>query len=169
MRFSADSPRRKPFAASDGSASSKKVKIDHPSHHLTLHHVAMKVTERQALAARCPTCSAKPREKCELATGQPRTSPIGIGAWRLRTNNLWQQRFMSAANFVRTTPSGRRKDEAVSDDCPKLSSFSNDLRLPCWDWKPKAVLYGPNGRQIAHRVRILSQPFDDPVCLALRA
>jgi len=32
------------------------------------------------------------------------------------------------------------KDEAVSDDCSKLSSFSNDLRLPYWNWKPNAVL-----------------------------
>jgi hypothetical protein len=24
---------------------------------------------------RCPTCGAKPGEKCELATGQPRTNP----------------------------------------------------------------------------------------------
>ena len=30
----------------------------------------------------------------------------------------------------------------------------------------EAVQCGPNERQIAHRVRNLSQPFDDPVCLA---
>ena len=40
-----------------------------------MHYVAMKVTEKQALAVRCPTCGAKPGEKCELNTGQPRTEP----------------------------------------------------------------------------------------------
>jgi hypothetical protein len=40
-----------------------------------MDHVAMKVTEKQAMAVRCPTCGAKPREKCELSTGQPRTEP----------------------------------------------------------------------------------------------
>jgi hypothetical protein len=35
----------------------------------------MKATEKQILAVRCPTCGAKPGEKCELATGQPRTEP----------------------------------------------------------------------------------------------
>jgi len=35
----------------------------------------MKVTEKQALAVRCPTCGAKPGEKCELSTGLPRTEP----------------------------------------------------------------------------------------------
>jgi len=33
----------------------------------------MKVTEKQVLAVRCPTCGAKAGEKCELSTGQPRT------------------------------------------------------------------------------------------------
>jgi hypothetical protein len=37
------------------------------------HDVAMKVTEKQALAVRCPTCGAKRGEKCELSTGLPRT------------------------------------------------------------------------------------------------
>ncbi len=40
-----------------------------------MHYVVMKVTERQALTVRCPTCGAKPGEKCELSTGQPRTEP----------------------------------------------------------------------------------------------
>lgn len=40
-----------------------------------MHYVAMKVTEKQAIAVRCPTCGAKPGEKCELSTGQPRTEP----------------------------------------------------------------------------------------------
>ncbi len=29
----------------------------------------------QALSVRCPTCGAKPGEKCELGTGLPRTDP----------------------------------------------------------------------------------------------
>jgi hypothetical protein len=39
------------------------------------HCVAMKVTEKEALAVRCPTCGAKPGEKCELSAGLPRTEP----------------------------------------------------------------------------------------------
>lgn len=35
----------------------------------------MKATKKEALATRCPTCGAKPGEKCELGTGQPRTDP----------------------------------------------------------------------------------------------
>jgi len=33
----------------------------------------MKAEKDQGLAVRCPTCGARPREKCELATGLPRT------------------------------------------------------------------------------------------------
>jgi hypothetical protein len=40
-----------------------------------MHYDAMRVTEKQALSVRCPTCGAKPGEKCELSTGQPRTEP----------------------------------------------------------------------------------------------
>jgi hypothetical protein len=32
-----------------------------------------KLGPKQVLAIRCPTCGAKPKEKCELSTGQPRT------------------------------------------------------------------------------------------------
>jgi len=41
----------------------------------TAQDVAMKTEQQQALAVRCPTCGAGPREKCELSTGQPRTWP----------------------------------------------------------------------------------------------
>jgi hypothetical protein len=40
-----------------------------------MHYAVMKVAEKQVLAVRCPTCGAKPGEKCELSTGQPRTDP----------------------------------------------------------------------------------------------
>jgi hypothetical protein len=40
-----------------------------------VHCVGMKVTQKEALAVRCPTCGAKPGEKCELSTGLPRTDP----------------------------------------------------------------------------------------------
>jgi len=33
----------------------------------------MKPEKDPALIVRCPTCGAKPREKCELSTGLPRT------------------------------------------------------------------------------------------------
>ena len=33
------------------------------------------LSPEQLLAVRCPTCGAAPGEKCELSTGQPRTSP----------------------------------------------------------------------------------------------
>jgi hypothetical protein len=39
------------------------------------HDMPMTVTEKQVLAVRCPTCGAKPGERCELNTGQPRTDP----------------------------------------------------------------------------------------------
>jgi len=39
------------------------------------HRVAMKAKEKLALVVRCPTCGAKPGEKCELSTGLPRTNP----------------------------------------------------------------------------------------------
>jgi hypothetical protein len=38
-----------------------------------VHGVAMKAKLKLALAVRCPTCGAKPGEKCELSTGLPRT------------------------------------------------------------------------------------------------
>jgi len=30
---------------------------------------------KNALTIRCPTCGAKPKEQCELNTGQPRNEP----------------------------------------------------------------------------------------------
>ena len=36
---------------------------------------AKDLTPKQLLTVRCPTCGAKAGEKCELATGQPRTFP----------------------------------------------------------------------------------------------
>jgi hypothetical protein len=35
----------------------------------------MKAKAEEILAVRCPTCGAKPGEKCELNTGLPRTNP----------------------------------------------------------------------------------------------
>src|SRR5690242_3923359 len=35
--------------------------------------IDMKTTQKEASAIRCPTCGAKPGEKCELSTGLPRT------------------------------------------------------------------------------------------------
>jgi hypothetical protein len=35
----------------------------------------MKAEQEPALLVRCPTCGAKPREKCELSTGLPRIEP----------------------------------------------------------------------------------------------
>jgi hypothetical protein len=35
----------------------------------------MSAKKDPALAVRCPTCGAKRGEKCELGTGQPRTTP----------------------------------------------------------------------------------------------
>jgi len=42
---------------------------------VTVHYAGMKAKQKQALAVRCPTCGAKPGEKCELSTGLPRTEP----------------------------------------------------------------------------------------------
>jgi len=41
----------------------------------------MTAKQEQALTVRCPTCGAKPGEKCELSTGQLRTEPHRD--WRL--------------------------------------------------------------------------------------
>src|SRR6478736_9590862 len=41
----------------------------------TLHYSRVKATKKEALAVRCPTCGARPGEKCRLGTGQPRTDP----------------------------------------------------------------------------------------------
>jgi len=53
------------------------VKIDHSRIGIPEHHLSMKKepSPQQALAVQCPTCGAKPEEKCELASGQPRTDP----------------------------------------------------------------------------------------------
>jgi len=40
-----------------------------------MHGVGMKAKKKSSLAVRCPTCGAKPGEKCELSTGLPRTEP----------------------------------------------------------------------------------------------
>jgi hypothetical protein len=41
----------------------------------TWRFVMKKLSPKQVLAVRCPTCGAKPGEKCELSTGLPRNSP----------------------------------------------------------------------------------------------
>ncbi len=51
------------------------VRIEHLLPEQTLHDVVMKTKQVPALAVRCPTCGAKPGEKCELSTGLPRTEP----------------------------------------------------------------------------------------------
>ena len=50
------------------------VTIDQRCQRAVLHYRVMK-TEKEALAVRCPTCGARPREKCELNNGLPRTEP----------------------------------------------------------------------------------------------
>src|ERR1700694_5687548 len=50
------------------------VTIDQPCQRAVLHYGVMKA-EKEALAVRCPTCGARPREKCELNNGLPRTEP----------------------------------------------------------------------------------------------
>ena len=51
--------------------------IDQTSPFAVLHYRPMKnmAKKNPVLTVRCPTCSAKPGEKCELATGQTRTNP----------------------------------------------------------------------------------------------
>jgi len=43
--------------------------------------VTKELSPKQVLAVRCPTCGAAPGEKCELSTGQPRTSPHRDRVW----------------------------------------------------------------------------------------
>jgi len=40
-----------------------------------MHHAVIKAEKFSWLGVRCPTCGAKPKEKCELNTGAPRTEP----------------------------------------------------------------------------------------------
>ncbi len=49
--------------------------IDHLVEPLKCMVKAMKAKQKPALSVRCPTCGAKPGEKCELSTGLPRTEP----------------------------------------------------------------------------------------------
>ncbi|HEY1677873.1 MAG TPA: hypothetical protein VGG04_09220 [Candidatus Sulfotelmatobacter sp.] len=51
------------------------VTIDHFVAGQRLIVETMKAKKKLALAVRCPTCGAKPGEKCELSTGLPRTDP----------------------------------------------------------------------------------------------
>ena len=51
------------------------VTIDQSCQWAVLHYVVMNAGNEQALAVRCPTCGAKPREECELNNGLPRTEP----------------------------------------------------------------------------------------------
>ena len=50
------------------------VTIDQPCQRAVPHYGVMKA-DKEAMAVRCPTCGAKPREKCELNNGLPRTEP----------------------------------------------------------------------------------------------
>ena len=51
------------------------VTIDHLAANRILHYEVMKVLRELALLIRCPVCGAKPKQKCELSTGLPRTEP----------------------------------------------------------------------------------------------
>jgi hypothetical protein len=48
----------------------------------------MKIAKKNTLAIRCPTCGAKPGEKCELAPASRAPSPIKTAAWHRRKNNF---------------------------------------------------------------------------------
>jgi hypothetical protein len=62
----------------------------------------MKIAKKNTLAIRCPTCGAKPGEKCELATGQPRTEPHQDRCPARRTNN-----FSASRNAITNLASAR--------------------------------------------------------------
>jgi len=51
------------------------VKIEQPATLGSCNIQEMKVRRDPALTVRCPTCGAKPGEKCELCIGLPRTQP----------------------------------------------------------------------------------------------
>jgi len=56
--------------------------VDHPLYIEVC--VTKELSPKQVLAVRCPTCGAAPREKCELSTGQPRSSPHRDRMWILK-------------------------------------------------------------------------------------
>ena len=70
-------------------------KIDHSSARASgiIGHMAKRLTQRQLLAIRCPTCGAAPREGCELSTGFPR-----FEQHEYRRLTAWDARGRSAAS-----------------------------------------------------------------------
>lgn len=49
--------------------------IDHLAANRIVHYEIMKGLMELALLIRCPVCGAKPKQKCELSIGLPRTEP----------------------------------------------------------------------------------------------
>jgi hypothetical protein len=70
--------RSRSSGVTDRSLAKNLVDIDHScaiglGHYLST--MEKKLSPKQILAIRCPTCGAAPGERCELASGQPRTEP----------------------------------------------------------------------------------------------
>ena len=60
------------------------VKIDHLFGPTNPHHGVMKVTEKQALAVRCPTCGAKVGENANSVPGNRALTLIATVVWQRR-------------------------------------------------------------------------------------
>ncbi len=83
----------------DSGSTRLKVKIEQFPAAQDAQNAVVRVTEKQALCVRCPVCGAKPGEKCELGTGEPRTEPH-----RDRRLVAWESSGPRSVAFRKWTP-----------------------------------------------------------------
>ena len=116
-----------------------------------MHCVAMKANKKQALSVRCPTCGAKPGEKCELSTGLPRTEPHRDR--RLLGQRVWED-FQATAGSA-TVEVRRSKTTFISAAAAALS-----LRRWRGPEAPLAEVWGRTRKLVSHdKFQNVSQSF----------
>ena len=107
----------------------------------------MKVPEKQALAVRCPTCGAKPGEKCELSTGLPRTDLIEIGVCSFAEVTLPHGEKLIVAHLTSAWGDPRRKPKWRSSTWAISGSrICAPMRRACRrGWREAGGTTGPKG------------------------
>ena len=92
-----------------------------------MHGVAMNAKKKLPLSVRCPTCSARPGEKCELSTGLPRTEPHPGSAFsQFGKMKVWQAQ--AIAGSTRTEP---RRSKAWFTDAV-AAVLSSNVGVDIW-------------------------------------
>jgi hypothetical protein len=92
---------------------------------------AKKPTLKQVQAVRCPTCGARPGEKCELTTGLPRTEPhrdrrlIAEDDW-YRADGFVRLDFESGFQGIRVHVKQLRRDYLTCRICKKPLRLGTD-------------------------------------------